>query len=151
MTVAEIPQSRSPKLTLTRFFEAEMKRRIWVAIAEPGITPDDVLAPSYWAHCSAKFTPLDRVEVYAEDGSWFSELMVQYASRVDAKLVRLRNVELAPVLAPEKAADFIVKWAGPHAKFRVLRVKDNVKMAEEFATPEAAQDWIVQHRKTLAA
>lgn len=157
MTVTEIPKTRSPKLTTGRFGSSEQRERVWTCFPELGITPDDILLPSYWTHVARNFVLRDGeagevhvIRVYAEDGSWFSELLVQYASAVEAKVVRLRHVDLAPVSVESAAKDFVTKFS-TGTKWQVQRASDKVIVKSGLGSEDAALLWIAEHRKTLAA
>ena len=159
---------QEPRLGPTAFAPAEFKRIIYSGIAERGVRPADVLYPSYWAYHAASLKPWDRVEIRAEDGTWYGEYLVLESSRTWAKMFPLRVVMLtpadvaetqaikaneanAPVLAAVPAADpktdedsYQIKFRGPR-KWSVIRRSDNAVMAEELGSGKSAKDWLANH------
>lgn len=139
------------KLTINRFQSAEFTRHIWVVTPEHGTAFEDVLKPEYWSHVSAKMRPTDRIEVNAEDGSYFAELIIIAAGRQWAKVSVLRKVDLERATEGNGDAQFEVKWGGPHHKYRVIRLSDGHVIKDSFPDKEEANKYIAQHIKTLAA
>lgn len=134
-----------------------MKRSMvneWYAKPEPGTPLEAVLDPKYWAHCSAQLAPENVITVIPEGAPWRAELLVLDAGRGYAKVIVLNHVEIESheVVGDESAADdYDVRWAGPHAKWRVVRKSDKKVMIEERATKQDAYLWIASHRKAMAA
>lgn len=126
----------------------------WYAKPEPATPLEAVLEPKYWAHCSAQLAPEDVITVIPEGAPWRAELMVLDAGRGFAKVVVLSHVSLDAheVTGDMSAADdYDVRWAGRHAKWRVIRKSDNRVMIEERPTKQDAYLWIASHRKAMAA
>lgn len=134
-----------------RFKSAEYERTLWVATPEPGVSVKDLLAPEYWAHVGAKLRPWDRIEVRAEDGAYFAELLVLDASRLWAKVQVIHHVELPRVEDTAPDDPFEVKWRGPQAKFGVIRRADKSVLKDGFADRNAAADWLTGHKRAMAA
>lgn len=146
------------KLHASRFKSAELTRLIYSAVPEAGMPFEDLLKPECWAHVAQLLRPGYRVEVLAEDGSYFAELLVVSAGRLWAKVAVLRKVDLSAVDSePANAANDAatsVMWSGPHSKFRVMRQnagggKDVLR--DGFETREEATAWMADHLKALAA
>jgi hypothetical protein len=134
-----------------------MKRSMvneWYAKPEPDTPLEAVLEPKYWAHCSAKLAPENTIIVIPEGAPWRAELMVLDAGRGFAKVVVLSFVEIEAheVTGDQPTADeYDVRWAGPHAKWRVIRKSDKRVMIEERPTKQDGYLWIASHRKAMAA
>ncbi len=102
-----------------------------------------MLDRGYWAHVSANLRPGDKIEVIPEDFSYFAELIVIDAGKLYANVRLLRN---EPLSEPIKVkAGYDIKWAGPYAKFRVVRGKDVLQ--EGFADKSDANAWLENHVK----
>lgn len=113
---------------------AEFARTTYSAVLAEGITLSDVQKSEFWTHLSPKLQQWDRIEVIAEDGSFFAELLV---SRVDAnsqgtrtirtpRVVLLQDVSLTPKSDADDAEDgvpagYSVAYGGPKYKWRVLQ------------------------------
>jgi len=139
------------QLAISRFKQAEYERTVYSVVPEHETPFDAVIQPEYWAHVSARMRPGDRIEVQAEDGSYWAELLVRDAGRLFAKVAVLRKVELneEDVTGDMPAAtEFAIKWRGPHHKWCVLRGVDLVKA--ECQTRGEASTWLADHMKALA-
>lgn len=140
------------QLATKRFQSAEHMRNIWYVTPEHGTPFDAVIDPKYWAHVSARMRPRDRIEVDAEDGTYFAELMVIDAGRLFAKVKVLRKHDFeSKESVTDAGPDFEVKYAGPHAKWRVLRKSDRAVLKEGCEDKQAALTWAQEHSKALAA
>lgn len=140
-----------PAIGPERFKTAEYERQIHVANADEGTRPEDITMPDYWAHAAAQMKPWDRIEVRANDGTWFAELLVLDVSRQWAKV---------HVLALHRFSDFdtslsgatlnlpyFVTHKGPQLKWCVIRRVDNAIVHQEAGTPEAATTWMNERMK----
>jgi hypothetical protein len=135
------------QLAANRLHLAEHRRNVFDVIPEHGTPFDEILKEGYWAHVSAKMKPGDRVEVRAEDGSYYAELIVQDAGRLYAKVAVLTHVKLDSVDVTEgglAANGLEVAWKGPQLKWCVLRGKDRLK---EGMDKGAAVQWMNSHAK----
>lgn len=134
-----------------RFKPAEFCRTVWSATPEPGTTSKDLLKPGYWMHVSRKLRKGDRIEAVCEDGTWFAEFYVKSANKIEAHITLMREVELSkPVKKPEVAPEYDVKHVGG-GKWRVLRTSDQAELETGFKGKEAAQAWLDNYLKDIAA
>jgi hypothetical protein len=143
------------KLIVPRFKNAEYERTIYQACVEAGVAFEEVQNPAFWGHVGEKLRPNDRIEVIAEDGAYFAELLVISCDRLWAKTAVLRFVELsAPDVSAELlsplAAGYKVDYKGPHKKHVVIRLSDNEIVKDGIATKAEANGWVSEHVKTLA-
>jgi hypothetical protein len=147
-------KTESRKLIVPRFKNAEYERVIYQACPENGVSFEDVLQPEFWSHVADKLKPTDRIEVLAEDGSYFAELLVIDAGRLYAKVAVLRFVELASSEVPADLAgdlaEFKVEFKGPVLKHVVVRQSDKQYVQEGIARKADAEAWIREHVKALA-
>lgn len=139
------------QLATDRIQFANHMRNVWYVTPEHGTPIEALFEPQFWAHVSAKMKPRDRIEVDAEDGSYFVELRVEDAGRLYAKVVLLRRVDLLPSEPAEQAADYKIMWAGPHAKWRIVRTKDKGLVKDGLETRQAAELYLTSHAKAMAA
>lgn len=137
---------------------AEYERHFWTATAEFGLTPEDVLKPGYWAHMARKLTVRDRLEIWADDMSWFIECIVIEKGIGWVKLVELKGSRLMLSLPeqPETVLEtpegkYTVKWSGPHTKYRVTRINGPEKLVlkDGFGKKAEADKWLADHRVTI--
>lgn len=144
---------RKPVAALSpeRFKTAEYERAIHVANADEGTLPEDITQPDYWAHAASQIKPWDRIEVRANDGTWFAELLVLDVSRQWAKV---------HVLGVHRFSDFdtsltgatlnlpyFVTHKGPQKKWCVIRRVDNAILHEQASSPEEATTWMNERMK----
>lgn len=138
------------QLATNRIQPVEFMRTIWYVTPENGTPLEAVLDPKYWAHVSWQFKPRDRIEVDADDGSYFAELMVIDAGRLFAKVELLRKHEFTSTEVEGEMSLYEVKWAGRHAKWRVLRKADRVVLKDGFEDRQAADLWAASHSRAAA-
>ena len=140
-------------LTESRRQFAEQWRNVHAINPELGTTLEDMTKSSYWAHVGKMLRPWDKIEVRAEDGSFYAEFIVRDAGRNWAKVeLVFSHTFTVPGVTEQTAVDngFTVKYAGPHAKYRVLRKADNSVMRDGFVTQADAEQWVREHIKSLA-
>ena len=141
-------KERVVQLNPTRFKGSEYERTVWVCTVEEGVDDKDLLKPDYWAHVANRMRPFDRIEVRADDGSYFAELLVVSVDRNWAKVKGLQYVSLVDESVgyePGGSKDYLVKWRGPHRKWSVLRMSDNAILKDECQTQAEAQLWLNGH------
>ena len=140
---APVAQIKVHKIHPSRFNLAETKRNVWHITPPDGTPFDALLDPSYWTHVSRKLRPTDRVEVFAEDGSYFAEFYVISAGDQSAKVALMRKIDLGEVVEDIAGIPgFKAMWRGPHHKHAVIRTKDNAPVQTGFDTREEAIEWI---------
>lgn len=136
-----------------RFFEREFQTNLWVANADESTRQADVLKGEYWAHVANKLKPWDHIYVRADNGTWYSELVVLSVARAYAAVRPLHEWQFgedAPTeaqAAAQASAAYRPKWGGPHNKWTVIRMSDNARVATELTSERAALDWIVEREK----
>lgn len=110
---------------------------------EIGTAPEALLDPHYWAHVSARLSVGDVIEVLAEDGSYFAELLVRDAGTLFAKVAFKSPVTV--FAKPEEddralPAGYEIKWRGPKVRFGVVHDKDVLK--DGFVDRVEARAWL---------
>jgi hypothetical protein len=125
----------------------------WVATTEYGQTLEDTLKPEFWANVAKRLTPWDLVFVRDVAMEWCADLVVMDVGPGWA-LVKLRAhtvFDTAPVDVPQgRAADHVIKFAGPVRKYEVIRLSD--KQSLKFGMSKTqAQAWLAEYLNTIAA
>jgi hypothetical protein len=138
------------QLSINRLQQAEYQRTVYRVVPELSTPYESLFDPQYWAHVSAKLRPGDRLEIEAEDGSYYAELRVMDAGTLYARVAELKKVDFddgsvsgdQPVLS-----GYEVKWRGPILKWSVLRGKDAIHDGEQ--SKGAANSWLAEHIKVV--
>lgn len=119
-----------------------IRHNIFRVTPEIGTPPAALLDPHYWAHVSAKLSVGNIIEVMAEDGSYFAELLVRDVGNLYAKVafkspvtVFSKDEDVQP--AP---AGYDVRWRGPKCKFGVYHGADMLK--DGFVDKSEARAWL---------
>lgn len=146
-----------------QFSPAETRRNIWHALIGHNIKKSDIFQPEFWANVAGQLTVGDRVECYAEDGTYFMEVIViDIAQRTDTKapnwanVVELRYHDL--VRAEDKGLKlpegFVAKWRGG-AKWSVLRLgatqgEDQIIIEKQSTRADAIREFEKMKSKMVA-
>lgn len=138
-----------------RVFENDLKsaeyvRSVFVITALPDTLPANYLEPETWAHIpDLKLRQGDRIEIMAADTSWYAELLVRVRSGQTIHLELLQEHKFDAVVGKEHE-DYEVQWAGPQAKWRVLRKSDRHVMIDKLTAKSEGVAWIEANGKPLA-
>ncbi|PAQ00908.1 hypothetical protein LRP31_25465 [Mesorhizobium mediterraneum] len=131
---------------------AEHVRQVWHVTPRPEDGADCITDPLWWVHVSRLLKPGDKIEVLSENREWYAEGIVLDAGIWGAKVALTHGpMTLANEAKVEPADEYEIKWAGPSAKFRVIRKKDNRVLKEECQSKEEAAAWVKSHRNAMAA
>lgn len=134
--------------------QAEHQRVGYFMLAAKGVHPSDLLKPDYWAHVSAKLKPRDRIEVWAEDGTWMVEAVVLDASRAFARVFPvvgphfLTTSDVAQSLTVPPG--FEIMHRGPK-KWSVVRTSNREVLHESEQTKGGAEQWLKDNADRLKA
>lgn len=129
---------------------AEHARQVWHITPEKDTPLDAVLEPKYWAHVSMQMKPGDHIEVLAEDGTWFAELIAIDPGRLYCKVALLRKAVLEKVdVEGGELAGLQIRHRGALKKWCVIRENDVIQA--ELGSKEAARAWALEHLKAMAA
>jgi hypothetical protein len=132
---------KAPALSPKLLRGAEFERVIHSAIIPPGISLQSVMRPDYWAHCSDRLKPYDKVECRAQDNKWIATLMVAGIGVHSASMWVENYVDLSAQggLAAEDAG-YTVSFAS-RQRWRVIRKSDNSVVSKDHATEDDAKRW----------
>lgn len=139
------------QITEDRFKAGEQVRNIWNLVMPVDHKMKQLLEPDYWSLVARYLRPMDRIEVYKEDGSEWAELLVLFADRVSAKVHLISSASMQPYEAAPVDPAYRVHFAGPAHKWRVQRISDKVVIQKGFDTEQAAKIWLQQYVNTVSA
>jgi hypothetical protein len=153
-TVAVRPeQKHTLQLSPERFKSAEFERNVWVVDADEAVIQSDVLKGDFWGHVAEKLKPWDHIFVRADNGTWYTELLVLHVARAYASVHPLNEWKWGEEAAAEALqavainAPYFTKWGGPHYKWTVIRRADMQRVAEKMGSERDALEWIVEREK----
>jgi len=140
-----------PQLDPARMTAGEYARTIWVVTVEQGITIPVMEDPSFWAHVAEKLRPWDRIEVRADDGTFFAEFIVIAAERAHARVHKLLYI---PLMLPDGTDEefdsgYQLKWRGPFHLWSVIRKSDHSVIKDGMQKDEA-KVWLDEYLKKVA-
>lgn len=133
---------------------AEFARDMHVCVT-PHDTPfEDALKPEFWVHVAFKFKAWDRIELRANDDSWWAELVVRKASRSGLVVAVISHLSFDEQVSretqePTVPPGYVVNFGGPVHKYRVLRAADNTLLAHGLSKREA-EEWARNDAKAMA-
>ena len=136
----------------TKLQIAEHEMVCYYHYPDAGLALSDVLKPDYWTHVARSLRAGHRIEVFAEDGSWWAMLIVRAVGSHDAVVQELQHVKLGShAKAKVSGAPFEVKWRGPKRKFGIIRTADDEIIKQDIQSKEEAENWVKNHMRSLAA
>lgn len=129
-----------PHLLPNQLVQAEMARNIWRVHLESAMRPEDFMKSEAYAHVAKMLGRGDRLEVLAQDSSWYGEFLVRSVEgpNVQIGVLKFEKFGSTDLLAYE---DYLVDW-NPTARARVIRKSDNHIMVEGLPSKEAAEAWL---------
>ena len=139
------------KLPESAFRLASFVTNRWNVVPDDGTLLEDVLERVYWTNVAQKLRPGDILEVHAPDGSYYAELYVRSASRLEASVTPLVVHKFGD--EGQEAGDdgLMVKFRNHVAKWGVIRRVDKFVVRDGFQTQEMANEWLADRRKSKAA
>lgn len=147
VALAEAPRKYNLQVNPARMKGAEYERTLWVVTAEAGTTREDLLQPSYWAHVAGQLKAYDRLEVRADDDTFYAEYLVLGVSHVSAKVWELNWQALSKSDLPESGL-YRVDWGGPHNKWVIIRVADGAKIEVGLTKDDAVMHAAEMEKRT---
>ena len=138
------------ELNPARMKECEFERTVYTCTTHEETLPDDLLVPSYWTNVAEHFKPFDKVEVRADDGSWYAELLVLETSRRWTRMFMLscHNLTTSDVsLTQAKLQEFVVEYKGPAKLHCIIRTADREIIHEGLRTKADAHEWLANRIK----
>lgn len=139
------------RLTNSNFGEASFMRNVFAANI-PNDTPyEAIFDPFFWCAIAPKVSIGSKIEIFAENGSYYAEAIVIAASTQWVKVKEILKIVLNDEEKDFKQEDesFVIKWAGPHAKWRVLKKDGNIVLKDGAKTEEEANQWLKEYKKSM--
>ncbi len=130
-------EKRAVQLKDPRMKEQEFLRVWWVVTVEHGTTKEDILKPEFWTQVAIKLKPYNRIDIQADDGSFFAEFLVITCDKTYANVKELSWTELNTT-KEQPHEEFYAKWRGPHLKWSVIRSSDKEAVKEGMETKDLA-------------
>lgn len=112
---------------------------------------DDIGKTDYWSHVARNIKTDDRISAFAEDGSWYAELLVRDRGDNWAKVAVLSKHDFAGIdndLARETNG-YKVEYRGRIDKFSVIRVSDGEPVHRGYNSEIEARNAMADYLKTL--
>jgi hypothetical protein len=140
------------KLKPTRLHLGEAKIRTWAAEIEEGTPYEALLSPVYWDVHSYKFAMYDEIRCIPDEGNYIAWLVVIGTGGVGGtRLQEIRKIEIGKVEQSSSLSEqFVVRYAGPHHKWRVERKADKNVEQSGFENEVAASQWLADNLKALS-
>lgn len=147
-----------PALNPSALKEGDYAVQRLVAIAPIGATPDDILVPEFWVHVAQQVRNRGaHIEVWADDNSWWCELLVVRAGVKGLVVKPIHAMDLNVTAAAEKKAKkqaaakkvpagYDVAFVpGGDQKWRVTRSVDGEVLRFGFTDRDEAIEWAQEH------
>lgn len=146
-----------PKLHATGLGFAIHKRNEFFCRPHAGVTIEDVKNPQFWAHVAYNLRIGDRITAYAEDGTWYAELLVVASEQTLASVAVLNSIDLTVEAKQrqerldELAKGYDVEWRGPAHKWCVINKVKNEMVDKGFTAKADAYSALSDHLRKFAA
>lgn len=125
-------------LNRTELKQASYARNRFRVTAVAGSTLEDFMSARAWVHVSNLMKPLDIVEVAAEDGAFYAELLVRSVTATDVKVAVIHYLDLSEAVATNVSSDdYEVLYRGK-ARWSILTKPDKRVIKDQMESKEAA-------------
>lgn len=118
---------------------AEYVRTVFVIAAKHGQEFEEFKNPEAWAHVASELKIHDKVEIIAEDGTFYAEGIVTGLTKTTVKIHFYQHITLSAVVQQSKQSPYDIEFAGRH-KWRIVRKSDEEIIQHGFDSKEAAQE-----------
>lgn len=147
-----MPEKQNVQLDPSGLGQAEHIRTIWAATAAFGVTREQIENPAYWAHVATKLRPKAKIEITAEDDSFYAEYLVTSCDKTWAKVLCLKYIDLTTSTVTKEQVEGItdsysVEFRGPK-KWSVLRKSDRSVLQEGLHSRDDGNKWLSVHLNT---
>ena len=124
---------------------AAHKRRLLYVELPAGTQPEELLNPRYWTHHVRTLQPMDRIEVFCEDGTWEGEFRVMFVGTTEVKVSPLSIVHHDQPAVAAEDSPYIVKWVSAARKWGVFRRDNGALIKDNLFPPSAAHAYLQTH------
>lgn len=129
---AQINSQQNLPLPSRCFKQAEVARVEYHAVIPVGIPFKNINDPKYWSNCAMMMRQLTKIEVVAEDMSYYAEGIVVSCNKVGAVIRWVNYHDWSPKEGEDSGEQDLysqdeleVGWGGPTQKWRIIRTSDN--------------------------
>lgn len=130
-----------------RFGPAESMRNCHLANVPAGTPFEDVLSPEFWKNYSPQLRPFDHIEIRAEDGKYWADVLVTDVGHGFAIVETINHKELSTIKEDRVSIlGFTAEWGGTVDKYRVIRDSDKVVMSKSHPSIDKAVSWIATNK-----
>ena len=155
----KVPEKdKGPLIQLPPGFEVmclfETASTQWNVRVPVGVTREDMLFPSFWAHHANAKRPGDEIRALADDGTWRATYLVVDSAKTWLKVKELTYIELSGKESEENAL-LVKAFIGEHnvvhrgpRKWSVLRTADGAVLTEDIQEKDAAYAWLDKHARS---
>lgn len=132
---------------------AEFVQTVWVANPAAGVPYESLFSPSYWTHVADKLKPFAKIIVSPEEGGYYAELLVIYASRTEVVVRQILYVGMESSIDEVKndTTGYEINFGGRMHLWRVIRKSDKEIVGKGFNKEFMAQEWLDNYLKQLQA
>lgn len=129
---------------------AEFERIIYVATPGHGASIDSLMRPECWSAVAPKLRPWDHIEVRAEDGSYYAELLVLACDRAWAKVHILKYDALSTpdVSLTQIHSAYEIKHT-PNLRWHIVRKSDRHIVKDSMQLRTDAEAALREHLRTV--
>ena len=149
-TAKKIEIEKLKPLHPNAMLQAEYAYTTYHIVPPTGTTIKDMEDPAFWCHVAQKLAPGHRIEVDAEDGSFYAKFKVVYTERMAAHVVLLHHTIIDKDILPDVETErkkYNVRFNGPVAKWGIIRHSDKVLLEGSFETKDEANTWLDEYIK----
>lgn len=141
------------KITNAGIKPIEFARSGFVAVAPNGVSLESAIEPEFWTHVARGIKRYDRIELRAEDDTWWADLLVVKAERLALHVRVVATLDLSGaeqgITEDGVPKGYQVSWGGPTHKFRVTRKSDSAILAHGMSKEDAIR-WAIEDAKAAA-
>jgi hypothetical protein len=93
--MSDQPQRKTPICPQGNLFQTDTRNQAWTLIAPPGTNPADLVDSDFYFSVAGNLRQWDSIKVIADDGSFYSEVLVlaKGTSFVRAKVLSFANLQ----------------------------------------------------------
>tara|TARA_Y100000310_G_scaffold320331_1_gene376681 strand:- start:5597 stop:6064 length:468 start_codon:yes stop_codon:yes gene_type:complete len=117
----------------------------WHVTLPLGVTVDDLVVPTFWAHVARHLKPLSEIRADAIDGSFITRMYVTQVGDTWAKVHVWLNTDMRDASVSDDDPNFYVEFPNATDRWCVRRKTDKSIVKSGFTTREDAATWMQGH------
>lgn len=148
-----------PQLGPNELYLFEAVSLTYDAVIAQGVSPEQIMAPEFWAHHGVKLRPWNEIRARAEDGTWMAKLLVTDCSRTWARvhMLELHKLTTSDVSLSQASEAEVQKRIALHLvkhsqgrMWHVVRKSDGAVIQENIAEKDTAIAWLAKYARENA-